>query len=130
MPWLKYAGLDFSVGKQSMWWGPGESGAMLMSNNAEPFWMLQINRTIPMNIPLLIEISGAIRIRQLFRLLRHGQQFPPDPYMFGQKVSFKPTENLEFGFTRDDVFGGEGHVPLTFGSFWNASPASTTLRLR
>ena len=27
--------------------------------------------------------------------------------MFGQKVSFKPTENLEFGFTRDDVLGGK-----------------------
>jgi hypothetical protein len=45
--------------------------------------------------------------------------------MFGQKVSFKPTENLEFGFTRDDVFGGQGHVPLTFGSFWNSFTSFT-----
>ncbi len=50
----------------------------------------------------------------------HGHQFPVGPYFFGQKVSFKPTENLEFGFTRNDVFGGQGHVPITFGSFWNS----------
>ena len=40
--------------------------------------------------------------------------------MFGQKASFKPTENLEIGFTRNDVFGGQGHVPITFGSFWTS----------
>ena len=115
----KYAGLDFSVGKQSMWWGPGESGALLMSNNAAPFWMLQINRTIPMNIPLLSRVLGPFEFSNYFGAPA-GQEFPPNPYMFGQKASFKPTENLEFGFTRNDVFGGEGHVPLTFGSFWNA----------
>ena len=49
-----------------------------------------------------------------------GHQFPVGPYMFGQKASFKPTENLELGFTRNDVFGGQGHVPLTFGSFWTS----------
>jgi len=89
----KYAGLDFSVGKQSMWWGPGESGALLMSNNAAPFWMLQINRTIPMNIPLLSKVLGPFEFSNYFGAPA-GQEFPPDPYMFGQKASFKPTENL------------------------------------
>ncbi len=115
----KYAGLDFSVGKQSMWWGPDEGGAMLMSNNAAPFWMLQINRTEPLNVPLLSRFLGPFEASNFFGALA-GHHFPAGPYMFGQKASFKPTENLEFGFTRDDVFGGYGHVPITFGSFWNA----------
>jgi membrane-associated phospholipid phosphatase len=116
---MKYGGLDFSVGKQSMWWGPGESGAMLMSDNAAPFWMLQINRMEPTNIPGLSKLLGPFEVSNYFGALA-GHQFPAGPYIFGQKVSFKPTPNLEFGFTRNDVFGGAGHVPLTFGSFWNS----------
>jgi membrane-associated phospholipid phosphatase len=116
---LKFLGLDWSVGKQSMWWGPGESGSMLMSDNAVPFWSFQVNRTEPMNIPLLSRFLGPFEVANFFGALA-GHQYPVGPYMFGQKASFKPTENLELGFTRDDVFGGEGHVPLTFGSFWNA----------
>ena len=116
---MKYAGLDWSVGKQSMWWGPSESGALLMSDNAAPFWMLHINRTEPTYIPLLSRLLGPFEADNFFGALA-GHQFPVGPYMFGQKVSFKPTENLEFGFTRDDVFGGQGHVPITFGSFWNS----------
>jgi membrane-associated phospholipid phosphatase len=115
----KYAGLDFSVGKQSMWWGPDEGSAMEMSNNASPFWGFQINRTIPTDVPLLSRFLGPFEVSNFFGALQ-GHLFPPNPYIFGQKVSFKPTENLEFGFTRDDVFGGTGHVPLTFGTFWNA----------
>ena len=116
---MKYGGLDFSVGKQSMWWGPTEGGPLLMSDNAAPFWMLQINRMEPVYIPLLSKLLGPFETANFFGALA-GHQFPVGPYMFGQKVSSKPTENLEFGFTRDDVFGGEGHVPLTFGSFWNS----------
>ncbi len=115
----RYAGLDFSVGKQSMYWGPATSGSMLMSNNAAPFWNLQINRTEPFNIPGLSKFTGPFEFANFFGAL-DGHQFPPGAYMFGQKISFKPTPNLEFGFTRDDVFGGQGHVPITFGSFWNS----------
>ena len=116
---MQYAGLDVSVGKQSMWWGPGESGALLMSDNASPFWMLRINRTEPTYIPLLSKLLGPFETDNYFGALQ-GHQFPVGPYFFGQKVSFKPTPNLEFGFTRNDVFGGQGHVPITFGSFWNS----------
>ena len=77
-----------------------------------------------MNIPLLSRLLGPFEFSNFFGAPA-GQQFPPNPYMFGQKASFKPTENLEFGFTRDDVFGGEGHVPITFGSFWNAFTSFT-----
>jgi membrane-associated phospholipid phosphatase len=116
---MKYAGIDWSVGKQSMWWGPGQSGSLLMSDNAAPFWSLQINRLEPTYIPLLSKVLGPFETANYFGALQ-GHQFPAGPYMFGQKISFKPTENLEFGFTRNDVFAGQGHVPLTFGSFWNS----------
>ncbi len=49
----------------------------------------------------------------------------PAPSLYGQKISFQPTENLELGWSRDAVFAGEGVEPLTFGT-WLASLTSTS----
>jgi len=41
-----------------------------------------------------------------------GHLLSPNPFFHGEKISFKTTRNLEFGFTRTVVVGGEGR-PLT-----------------
>jgi membrane-associated phospholipid phosphatase len=103
---------QISLGKQSLWWGPGESGAMLMGDNAEPFYMLRVTRTVPFRVPLL----GALRYDAFFGRLA-GHSFPPRPFIHGEKVSFMPTENLELGFSRTATFAGEGFQPLTAHTF-------------
>jgi len=42
-----------------------------------------------------------------------GQSLSPQPFIHGEKISFKPTPNFEFGFHRTTIFGGPGY-PLTF----------------
>ena len=42
---------------------------------------------------------------------------PGDPWVHVEKVSFKPTENVELGFERTVIFGGEGHAPVTLKEF-------------
>ncbi|MBV8208396.1 MAG: phosphatase PAP2 family protein [Acidobacteria bacterium] len=112
-------GHEISVGKQSLWWGAGQSSSFIFSNNAEPIYMLRINRTLPLRIPLISRLVGPLRYDNFFGKLS-GHQFPPDPFMFGDKVSFQPTENLEFGFSRTAVFAGRGKTPLTFGTFFTS----------
>ncbi len=107
-----------SVGKSEDWWGPGQGSAMAWSTNAEPIYALRINRTEPLVIPLVSKVLGPFRYEALFGELK--QQYPRDPWVHAEKVQFKPTPNLEFGFSRVVVFAGEGHVPLTFGSFWHS----------
>jgi hypothetical protein len=34
-----------------------------------------------------------------------------------EKISFKPTDNVEFGFSRTVIWGGKDHVPITIHSF-------------
>jgi len=34
-----------------------------------------------------------------------------------EKLSFRPTSNLEFGFERSVVWGGKGHAPITLHTF-------------
>lgn len=108
-----------SVGKQSLWWGPGQGGAMLMSNNAEPIYMLRVNRITPVNIPGLSKLLGPMRYDNFFGRLA-GHLYPRQPFFYGQKLSFKPTQNLEFGFSRTAMFGGDGHAPLTWHTFLNS----------
>jgi hypothetical protein len=47
-----------------------------------------------------------------------------------EKLSFRPTQNLEFGFERTVIWGGKGHGPITIHSFLKsffsaASPSGT-----
>jgi hypothetical protein len=110
---------EISVGKSEDWWGPSESGAMAWSTNAEPIYALRINRVEPLYIPLLSKLLGPFRYDAIFGSLK-GHRYPNAPWVQAQKINFKPTPNLEFGFSRVVVFAGQGHVPLTFGSFWHS----------
>ncbi len=110
---------EISVGKMEDDWGPAQNGGMAISYNAEPMYALRINRVEPLRIPLLSDILGPFRYEGLFGDLK-GHRYPNAPWIHAEKFSFKPTRNLEFGFSRVVVFAGEGHVPLTFGSFWNS----------
>ncbi len=123
---MKFAGLDWSIGKQSLWWGPGEGGALLMSNNATPLWMAQLNSTSPVYIPGVSKILGPIEGNNFFGSLA-DHHFPVGPYMFGQKFSCKPLRDLELSISRTVIFAGQGHVPLTFGSFWNSFTSFTNV---
>jgi hypothetical protein len=110
---------EFSVGKVEDWWGPTEAGSMALSNNAEPIYGLRINRVLPLRIPGLSDVVGPFRYEGLFGSLK-GHRYPNAPWVQAQKFSFKPTRDLEFGFSRVVVFAGKDHVPLTFGSFWHS----------
>lgn len=119
------AGNEISVGKQNYWWNTGNGGAMIMSNNAEPFYALRINRVIPFKLPWIFKYLGAIRYDAFFGQLA-GHRYPPRAYMHGEKISLKPTENLELGFSRTAVFSGEAVSPLTFGVFWKSFTSATS----
>jgi len=112
-------GNQISIGKQSLWWGTGEGGAMIMSNNGEPLYMVRANRVFPLRIPGLSKLLGPMRYDIFFGKLS-GHNFPPNPFFYGNKISFQPTENFEFGFSRTAVFAGQGKTPLTFHTFWHS----------
>ena len=130
--------LQISFGRQSEWLGPGESGPFLMSNNAAPFPMVKFDDVMPRNIPGLSRIFGPARaeffIGQLsgqhweFCSVSTCQSYPgypgivgpnisPQPFIHGEKISFQPTPNLEFGMGITAMFGGPG-LPVTFGNFF------------
>lgn len=137
-----FRNVQISFGKQSLWLGPGDGGPMLFSDNAEPIWMLRINRVSPKKLRGPFELLGPFRAEFFLGQLSghhfvfsqptlYGPSISPQPFIHGQKLSFKPTSNLELGFAFSVVFGGPGD-PFTFHNFLRtftfatATPGSTT----
>lgn len=116
---------QMTFGKQSLWWGPGEGGAMLLSNNAEPIYMFRTSRITPLRLPWILQWMGPVKVDFFFGQLA-GNEFPPRPLIHGEKISFKPTQNLEVGFSRTVEMGGVGR-PLTLRSLWNSYTSVTSL---
>lgn len=135
-----YAGVQvlhhvISFGKQDEWLSPAQGGAMAYSNNAENIYAFHIDRIEPLHIPLLSRLTGPFRYEFLVGELRGHTLMPNpayqanpstalpnvitpgNPWVHVEKLSFRPTENLEFGFERTAMFGGEGHSPVTLRTF-------------
>jgi hypothetical protein len=109
-------GHEISFGKSDHWMGPAAGGAFAWSDNAENIYAFQIDRADPLHIPLLSDVIGPVRYQFFVGSLK-GHTAPNDPWVHAEKISFDPTPNLEFGFERTVIWGGQGHVPITIDSF-------------
>jgi len=129
---------EISFGKQDEWLGPAMGSGMAYSNNAENIYSFRINRVEPLRVPGLSRLSGPFRYEFLVGSLR-GHTYMPNPAYPGanqpnphyennvinpgnpwvhvEKISLRPTVNLEFGFERTVIWGGKGHGPITLHSF-------------
>jgi hypothetical protein len=112
-------GNEISLGKMDNWYGPGVGGGMAWSNNAENIWSFRIDRVEPLYIPYISRIAGLIRYDFFVGPLK-GHNDPVSPWVHAEKISVKPTPNFEFGFERTVIWGGKGHEPITFGTFWRS----------
>jgi hypothetical protein len=125
---------EFSFGKIDQWLGPGQGASFAYSNNAENIYGFEINRVEPLRIPGLSVFTGPFRYEFLIgptqgHELINNPAFtgdvtkqanvitPGNPWIHLEKISFRPTENLEFGFSRTGFFGGKGHSPVTLHTF-------------
>ena len=112
-------GNEISLGKMDNWYGPGVGGGMAWSNNAENIWSFRIDRVEPLYIPYISRIAGLIRYDFFVGPLK-GHNDPVSPWVHAEKLSVKPTPNFEFGFQRTVIWGGNGHEPITLGTFWRS----------
>jgi len=125
---------QITYGRQSLWWGPGNGGPMMFSNNAEPINMFRIDRVSPFKLPFILGWMGPTRV-EIFLGQDTGQNFifgvntgqlgswtvpyAPQPMIQGERFSFKPTSNVEFGFSLTSLFAGEG-IPFTAYTFFKS----------
>jgi len=98
----------------------------MFSDNAAPLNMFRINRVSPMTLPWVLRWLGPMRLEGFLGqkqgnefvyspegfVGQFGQALANQPIVHGQRISFKPTRNFEFGVSRTTTYGGPGY-PLT-----------------
>jgi hypothetical protein len=125
-----FHGTQISFGKQNLYLGPTEEGPFLYSTNSAPIPMLRIDTINPFKIPLLSHVLGPARTEFILGQLSgaewlnyvfvlHGPPISPQPWIHGEKVAFKPTDNFEFGLGVTTLFAG-GPIPFTWHNFFHS----------
>jgi hypothetical protein len=98
-------GWQMSFGKQSLSWGPGPGGSLILSDNADPFYMVRLGETQPMELPSFFRLLGPVRLES-FMGREKGHPLSGHPFIYGQKISVKPFRSFEFAFARTTTLGG------------------------
>jgi len=109
---------EIEVGKDSLWWGPGYYGSLLMSNNAEPFKMVKLSTPGPIRLPWIFSLLGPFKAVWFLTQLEKDRPVP-EPKLTGLRLSFKPHPAVELGLSRAIIFGGAGRGGLGLRDYWN-----------
>lgn len=102
--------VELQAGRDSLWWGPGYHGALLMSNNAHPFDMLKLSNPEPVVLPWILSYLGPVQFNLIFSQLndeRKGSELA-NPFLYGLRLGLKPHPYLELGASHLVIFGGPG----------------------
>ena len=118
--------LEVEVGRDSLWWGPGYNGALLMTNNACPFDLIKLSNPQPFLIPFL----GPFKFNIFLSKLDYDQP-NAHPLIHGLRLNFKPHPILELGISTIAIFDGEGRTDLSFSDYFsiiygNTNPGGKT----
>lgn len=97
-----------TAGLQDRWWGPSWDTSLVLTNNARPMPALSLSRksAVPFNIPFTqIDIPWTVTS---FMGIMDDDRVIEDTLLWGFRLNFKPTPNLEIGINRLAQWGGEG----------------------
>lgn len=108
---LALGNLEVEIGKDSLWWGPGYHGSMLISNNVEPFKMIKVSNPHPVQLPWIFRSFGPFKAVWFLTELEENRAIPWAK-LTGLRFNFKPHPNVEIGLSRTIMFAGSG-VPNT-----------------
>lgn len=107
------------AGAIDRWWGPGWQSSLILSNNARPIPAIWLNRKNPTRPesdwlawlgPWQLTVFGG----QL-----EAERAVPDAKLLGIRVTLRPIDGLDIGFSRAIMFGGEGR-PENAATLWDA----------
>ena len=97
--------VELLVGRDSLWWGPGLRGSLILSNNAAPLDQVRLQAAEPFLVPWIGPWVGPTKL--LFFLGQHEERRDhPDAKLMGMRATASPFRWLELGLSRVIQFGG------------------------
>lgn len=117
------SGVEMTAGRDSMWWGSGYHGNLLVTNNAAPLEMLKLSSSHPFILPWIFGRLGPFRPTVFIARLEEDRDFPR-ANLLGMRLDFKPTPRFQIALNRVFMFGGEGRRSLDATDWLNVFLAS------
>ena len=108
--------VEISFGRQSLWWGQGRHGSLVLTDNAHPLDMLRVTNPSPILLPWVLKYLGPFRFDVFWSRLEDDRAVP-HPYFAGLRLTVKPLPWLELGGSRTVIFGGKGRPDVGFSDF-------------
>lgn len=109
---LELWNIELTVGRQSLWWGPGHHGSLLLTDNARPFDLVKLTNPEPVVLPWIFRYLGAVKLTGFVTRLEESRDFA-NPYLAGLRLDLKVHPYVSLGAARVAMFGGSGrHVDL------------------
>ncbi|GAB4246783.1 MAG: hypothetical protein OHK0028_24310 [Deltaproteobacteria bacterium] len=117
-----FASLQF--GKIATWYGPGRLGALIFTNNAQPYPGVRLHNPVPIAVPGFFSFLGNAQY-DLFLARLESDRPIANPLLFGMRLAARPSRFLELGLSRSMIYGGGGH-DSGFSAWWDAFKGSNT----
>ena len=101
--------VELIVGRESLWWGPGFHGSMIISNNALAMDMVRLRTANQFTLPwVFADLVGPMKLELFFGGLEKEREFYPNSKVTGLRIDFAPAPWIEIGAGRSIMFDGGG----------------------
>jgi hypothetical protein len=98
---------EIEFGRDSLWWGPGRHGSLLLSNNAPPFsYMWKLGTHEPVLLPGMLNRWLGPTSFTVFGA-RLDDRPGSSPWLGGMRLEFRVRPNWTFALSRTAIMGGE-----------------------
>jgi hypothetical protein len=98
---------ELTAGRLSQWWGAGQEGQLLLTNNAFPFDLFRITNNEPFYWPWILRNLGP-SYYTFYATRLEGNRPIAHPFITGHRFEFNPTPYLSLGLSRTILLGGDG----------------------
>ena len=115
---LAFWNMQLEGGRDSMWWGQGAHGDILMTNNASPLDLIKLSNPEPTLLPWLLRYLGPFKYVAFTSQLT-GYENPANPWLAGLRINFKPHPLFEMGIATTFMFNGKGMPSFNFLELFN-----------
>jgi len=113
---LGFKNIELGFGRESLWWGPGYHGALLLSNNAPPLDLIRAGSRQPFRLPYFLKSLGSWQFTTFVAQLEEDRAVP-HAKLIGVRIDYLPFPFLEFGASRITQWGGKGRPNIPFLDF-------------
>ena len=109
---LEWFNIELEAGRDSLWWGPGRHGSLLLTDNAQPFDLIKLSNPMPTVLPWIFKHLGLFKFVACWTQLERDRVVP-EAEILGFRVHMKPFPFLDIGVSRTIMLGGEGRKGAT-----------------